>query len=228
MRLGGIYALEAVMNDKTSTQYHQPVLEALCAFVREKTKEKTLQQPATDVQATLTVIGRRTEGTGRVDLTHVSIRGADLTGANLHEADLNFADLSARVYMYNANLRGAFLNDANLSGAYMPSADLTGASVSGSNLSGADMHDADLNSADLHDANLSGTNLSDANLGGANLSGVNLSGSNLSGANLRKGPNRSGGYWIDAKNLTQTQLNAACGANANLPEGLTLKPCSVP
>jgi hypothetical protein len=31
MRLGGIYALEGVMN--TSTDYHQPVLEALCAFV---------------------------------------------------------------------------------------------------------------------------------------------------------------------------------------------------
>jgi hypothetical protein len=33
MRLGGIYALEGVMN--TSEQYHQPVLEALCVFVRE-------------------------------------------------------------------------------------------------------------------------------------------------------------------------------------------------
>jgi hypothetical protein len=53
MRLGGIYALEGVMNDKTSPQYHQPVLEALCAFVREKTIGKTAseKQPATDVQA---------------------------------------------------------------------------------------------------------------------------------------------------------------------------------
>ena len=31
-RLGGLYALEGVMN--TSSDYHQPVLEALCAFVR--------------------------------------------------------------------------------------------------------------------------------------------------------------------------------------------------
>jgi hypothetical protein len=30
VRLGGIYALEGVMN--TSGQYHQPVLDALCAF----------------------------------------------------------------------------------------------------------------------------------------------------------------------------------------------------
>ena len=35
IRLGGIYALEGVMNN--SDQYHQPVLEALTAFVREGT-----------------------------------------------------------------------------------------------------------------------------------------------------------------------------------------------
>jgi hypothetical protein len=36
VRLGGIYALEGVMND--SERYHKPVLEALCAFVRDGTK----------------------------------------------------------------------------------------------------------------------------------------------------------------------------------------------
>jgi hypothetical protein len=70
-RLGGIYALEGVMN--TSEQYHRLVLEALCAFVRDRTHaadtlpkvtKKTPsaapeQQPAADVQAALTVIGRR-------------------------------------------------------------------------------------------------------------------------------------------------------------------------
>ena len=36
VRLGGIYALEGVMNN--SDQYHQAVLEALSAFVRDGTK----------------------------------------------------------------------------------------------------------------------------------------------------------------------------------------------
>jgi hypothetical protein len=55
-RLGGIYALEGVMN--TSEQYHQPVLEALCAFVRDRTTTETGGgPPATDIQAALTVIG---------------------------------------------------------------------------------------------------------------------------------------------------------------------------
>jgi hypothetical protein len=38
VRLGGIYALEGVMN--TSEQYHQPVLEALSAFVRDNTRNE--------------------------------------------------------------------------------------------------------------------------------------------------------------------------------------------
>ena len=53
----------------TSEQYHGPVLEALCAFVREHTIEKIVsKQPATDIQAALTVIGRRAEGRGTLDL----------------------------------------------------------------------------------------------------------------------------------------------------------------
>lgn len=48
VRLGGIYALEGVMN--MSEQYHRPVLEALCAFVRGGTRDDTKigdQPPAT-------------------------------------------------------------------------------------------------------------------------------------------------------------------------------------
>lgn len=38
VRLGGIYALEGVMN--ISQQYYQPVLDLLCAFVRDRTRPK--------------------------------------------------------------------------------------------------------------------------------------------------------------------------------------------
>src|SRR5262249_19691559 len=136
MRLGGIYALEGVMNDKTSPQYHQPVLEALCAFVREKTKEKTLpEKPATEVQAALKVIGRRAEGPGEVDLADVSIPGANLIGANLRGAFLGNANLSGAglaeanlnfAVLFQANLSGAGLAQANLSSAFLSGADLTG------------------------------------------------------------------------------------------------------
>jgi hypothetical protein len=93
-RLGGIYALEGVMN--TSEQYHQAVLEALSAFVRDGTKTETGDgPPATDIQAALTVIGRRaTIGTGSPDLSKAHIQKADLSHANLSGADLSGAIVS--------------------------------------------------------------------------------------------------------------------------------------
>ena len=61
-----LYALEGVMN--TSSDYHQPVLEALCAFVRDGTIGMIVneKEPVTDIQTALTVIGRRKQGPGAV------------------------------------------------------------------------------------------------------------------------------------------------------------------
>jgi pentapeptide repeat protein len=197
MQLGGIYALEGVMN--TSEQYHGSVLEGLCAYVREKTAVKTATEnkpdkPAIDVQAALTVIGRRAKGIegGKIDLANVSIRGAVL----------NFA-----------NLTGANLSGANLSFAKLTGTDLGGANLSLANLNFADLSDAHLPGANLGGANLSFADLSLANLSGANLSRADLSLADLSLANLSR-----------AENLTQGQLDKACGnADTKLPEGLTLK-----
>jgi hypothetical protein len=193
MRLGGIYALEGVMNDKTSPQYYEPVLEALCAFVREKTIGKTASKdkPATDIQAALTVIGRRINGPGVVNLANVSIPKANLSGAGLFGTNL-----------FGTNLSGALLAFANLGRASLINADLTKAELYGANLSGADLSGADLSGADLSGATK--VEVYGAVLSGANLSGANLSGANLSGAKL-----------------SQTQLDAACGdANTKPPEGL--------
>ena len=66
VKLGGIYALEGVMNN--SDQYHRPLLEALIAFVREGTKARDNTTPLpTDIQAALTVIGRRFASRSGVD-----------------------------------------------------------------------------------------------------------------------------------------------------------------
>jgi hypothetical protein len=212
-RLGGIYALEGVMN--TSDQYHQPVLEALCAFVRESTTrekgpltvlleafsaaprgtaEKANDKPPNDIQAALTVIGRRKPGDGDVNLTRAIIPGANLIRANLGDAHLS---------------------GANLSGAYLGDADLHFASLSGANPSDAGLRVADLSGANLSDADLIGAHLSGADLRFANLGDADLISADLSGADL------SG-----ARGLTQAQLDQACGKPKALPPGLTLdKPC---
>jgi uncharacterized protein YjbI with pentapeptide repeats len=171
-----------------------------------------------------------------VDLLRANLSGANLRGANLSGgADLSGADLS-RANLSDANLSIANLLAANLSDAILSGAHLNRAKLYGTNLSGSDLHDVDLfranlSGANLSYANLSGAILSDANLIIANLSraklvGADLSGADLSRANLSRA-NLSDANLIEAKNLTQTQLDKACGnANTNLPEGLTLKPCS--
>ena len=207
MRLGGIYALEGVMN--ASTQYHGPVLEALCAFVRESTIGKTVSKPAPDVQAALTVIGRRIEGRhflidfpGTLDLAKVSIPEA---------------------HLFRADLSGAILHYANLSRASLVGADLSGAGLIGANLSDAGLVGADLSYAMLLDANLTGADLTEANLSRADLTGAARSGAILLDANLT-------GADLSGAKLTQTQLDEACGdANTKLPEGLMPpKLCSPP
>ena len=146
VRLGGIYALEGVMNN--SEQYHKPVLEALSAFVRDGTRDATGDRPpVADIQAALTVIGRRAKiGTGE----------PDLTGAHIPKANLSAADLGG------ANLDGANLSRTTLSGAHLSGATLGGTDLSGAILAGADLSGAKLDRAILSGASLFGTNLSRA------------------------------------------------------------------
>jgi uncharacterized protein YjbI with pentapeptide repeats len=159
VRLGGIYALEGVMQG--SNQYYLPVLEALCAFVRESTKKSTIF-PTDDVQAVLTVIGRRRHGGEvrlyRAELSKIDLTGADMRGANLFRADLEYANLG------EAKLIGAQMMGANLTGAYLVGTDLANALLSGTT-SGYGQRE-EIVSADLTGANLSGANLIGAELGG--------------------------------------------------------------
>ncbi len=251
IRLGGIYALEGVMNN--SEQYHQPVLEALCAFVRLNAPSKAAENepeklPATDIQAALTVIGRRKPGPGRVDLNFTGLHWAKLTGAELTGADLSAANLSyARLNGANmsySDLRATNLSDADLKHANLQHANLTPFFLISANLTGAELTGADLNNANLSIANLQHAKLSDADLRDTNLSYADLTGSDLSRAHLERadlsGANLSGANLFDADlsgadlsganlfltSVTQSQLAVACGdKETKLPGQQTIKPC---
>jgi hypothetical protein len=73
---------------------------------------------ATDVQAALTVIGRRTPVRSE---SPIDLSGAHLDGANLTEAPLNDATLT------DTHLDNAYLLHAQLQGAYFAAASLKGA-----------------------------------------------------------------------------------------------------
>jgi hypothetical protein len=202
VRLGGIYALEQIAKDSPD-DHHWSIMEILTAYVREnapwKEGEQPLQEdivpcetqptqsnlsppnPATDIQAILTVLGRcvRTYGKGedqRLDLKRTALRGANLQGAHLEMADLDEAHLEA-ADLREAHLEGAFLWGAHLEGAVLPGAHLERAVLGGSCL----MIEA-FGAARLEGANLQGAHLERAVLNGARLEGANLQGAHLEGA----------------------------------------------
>jgi hypothetical protein len=156
VRVGAIYALERAATH--SADDHPVVMSVLAAFVREHSHPA---QP--DVQAALTVIGRRASDRDRepIDLT-----GADLARLRLPGADLAGARL-ARARFRAADLHGAALGGADLTGADLALADLTGA-----DLAGADLTAADLTGARLAGAYLVGATLTRATLAGADLTGA--------------------------------------------------------
>jgi hypothetical protein len=122
-------------------------------------------RPAADIQAAVTVLGRR-------QLPPDRLRELDLTRVDLRDA-----------FLGRANLQGAALIGANLQGAWLLSANLQGAELSEASLQGAELVRANLQDASLYGANLEGAQLMDANLQRAWLQGANLQGAELSGAN---------------------------------------------
>jgi Pentapeptide repeats (8 copies) len=145
----------------------------------------------------------------------VSVSAAIIAGIIAGGVVFKFELLHRPFNLFRANLSGQWLVLQDLRKANLQFADLRGAYLFIANLTDAVLIRANLSGANLIGADLSGAYLFSANLSDADLSDAELSGANLSGADLR-----------NVKNLTQTQLEEACGnANTKLPEGLTLKPC---
>ena len=219
-RLGAIYTLERIAKD--SKDDHWPIMEVLTAFVRENApvkkdkkkagkakplikSEEIEQKPKlkTDIQAALTVIGRRNPKNDAknqwLDLRNIDIRGADLTKAEMQEANL-----------MEANLQWVVFEEAKLQGAFFSGANLRRADLSEANLRNVDFNRANLQKAYLMDANLQEARFEEANLEGADLDGANLQEAFLIGANLS-----------EAENLGQEQIEEAIGDRTTiLPENL--------
>jgi uncharacterized protein YjbI with pentapeptide repeats len=222
VRLGGIYALQRIMQD--SPRDHITIANVLATYIRVHAAAPPPegQDVAADVQAAFTVLGTRNpDRDGKeflVDLHGVHLPGVTagtmgLSRMNLWGADLSRVDLSG-AYLRGANLRQANLGEANLRGA-----DLWGAKFYGAHLAEADLSRASLNEADLRrvymgKANLSRANLYEADLRHAYLGEADLRRADLGLANL-KGTNLLG-----ARHVTQAQLQDALTNGATtLPSG---------
>lgn len=257
IRLGGIYALERIARE--SPKDHWPIMEVLTAFVRENaplreeapgakakeeeestvapedTKITTLapqppERPPTDIQAVLTVIGRRActyehDENQMINLRATYLAGADLLQTNLNGANLREANLQEAVFG-KANLKGINFGGANLQGTNLFGANLQKALFREANLQGVVLFKANLHGADFLMAKLQGALLGEANLQGADLRWTNLQEARPVKANLRgatlEGANLKGAHLFKA-NLEEVYLNKADlrGADLQKAEGLT-------
>ena len=225
LRLGGIYTLERLAQD--SERDHWPVMEVLTAYVREHapwtielmaaTETGVARRPeklTADIQAALTVIGRRKYSRDReprryIDLSLTNLQWANLISARLDRAQLLGANLEG-ARLTRAYLNASLLSMANLKNAYLVGAHLEKATFEFANMDGAKLWDAHLEGAGLAKANLTNAELTGAQLSGADLREANMSGTNLSGANLK-----------GALNLTVDQLKLAIvNATTRLPAAL--------
>jgi uncharacterized protein YjbI with pentapeptide repeats len=218
VRLGGIYALERIAKD--SPRDHGAVMEILTAFVRTNASESPADPPLAeqaeerreeatvgpDVQAVLTVLGRRVLGREEqpLDLRRTHLRKADFSGVHLEQANLT-----------GAHLGSATLDDAHLEGADLIGAHLEGASLRRAHLEGASLREAHLEGANLFDANLKGASLARAHLEGAMLSQAHLEETYFGDAHLE------GTFLAAAIGLTREQiLSARVDQHTTLPSDL--------
>jgi hypothetical protein len=166
-RIGGIYALERLMQDSPSDQ--PTIVEVLAAYVRrppcsEPKAEGLIEpgpnkgkRPTPGVHAALIVLSRRTPHSQerRLDLRHSDLRDAELgkgpgmpAGAQLREVNLTGAQLQY-IELYDAQLQDAdfyvaLLNGANLERAQLQRAHLVGAELEVANLRNANLAGARL------------------------------------------------------------------------------------
>ncbi|WP_055585569.1 pentapeptide repeat-containing protein [Peterkaempfera griseoplana] len=210
-KLGGIYALEHVMAE--SAQEHATVVALLAAYVREhaqapvpagaelavpapRTAPGRGTEPATDIQAALTVLARRPE---RPEARRLDLRSTGLAGLILRSFDLGHPPRLSRAYLTWADLRKADLRGADLREAILNGADLSGAVLASAQLDQAQLAKASLRGAHLSGASLLGTDLRGADLTDA----VSLTAEQLSGAVLDEHtvlpPELAGDPWVVAR-----------------------------
>jgi Pentapeptide repeats (8 copies) len=147
VRLGAIYALERIAKD--SPRDHWTIMEVFTAYVRQNAPAPTqpptdeenetaiAKGPAMEIQAILTVLGRRRRGHGREQKGKLlDLRDSDLRGAYFGKAHFE------KAHFGRSHIEGAIFQRAYVKKARFYKANLEGAYFVGAHVAGADFHEA--------------------------------------------------------------------------------------
>jgi uncharacterized protein YjbI with pentapeptide repeats len=244
VRLGAIYALERIAFD--SPRDHWPIMEVLTAYVRqnapapardttkqeqgpdaqgapkenEENIKKIKKKPAKEIQAILTVLGRRKldhqrEGNGqKLDLSNSDLRRADFNGANLDGVSFTGAYLDGAwfsvAHLDGAKFFGAHLDGAKFFGAHLVVALFCEAHLDGARFEDAYLYGADFNQAHLEEAYFNGAHLKEAYFNGAHLERADFNQAHLEEADFY-GAHLEGANFCGALELTVGQFENSVG-----------------
>ncbi|TKT73116.1 pentapeptide repeat-containing protein [Afipia massiliensis] len=190
-RLGALYSLERLLRESNKDQ--QAILETLCAYVRENSpleipedenerdkisSGKQAPEPSrrTDVQAAITIIGRRLlvvhergrrEG-WRLDLREANLVGYDFSGLNFDGSDftgsfLNFCKLNG------ASFENSIFSNTLFCGAELNRTKLTCSSLNHCNFSSEKIKDSDFSLTTIENTDLREAHIISLDIRGANL-----------------------------------------------------------
>jgi uncharacterized protein YjbI with pentapeptide repeats len=188
---------ENFMYQGVSTLDVSKIIEGTYSYYNDKVPQ--------DVQASLTVIGRRNiendneSEEKRLDLSKTNLNNTELYRANLDNADLIGGKLNGaglikaklnNALLYGTEFNQALLNYAELNGAKLNGAELNDAKMRATKLKKAELNTAKLykaflQEADFTDAYLTATILIEADFRGANLTRADLSDADIEAANFK-------------------------------------------
>lgn len=196
VRIAAVHTLEQMAREHP--RHHGPIMQTLSAFVREQARApaprlvgnqyqppdpgEIYAPPRTDIQAAVSVLGRRERQHDR-KIDRPVLAGVNLSGYDLSDGDFTGASFRGS-YLCGAVLAGARLEAANFDYAILERADLFGAECMGASFIGAAAPGARFAHARLEGANLIETDLRSADLSRARLDGAHLDGAHLEGAIL--------------------------------------------
>jgi Pentapeptide repeats (8 copies) len=172
VQLGGIYGLEQIAQQAPDNR--AAVTQVLVAYLHRRSprpanaptqpaQPQPLRVRAPEVQAALTVLGRRwpvSRPDPPLDLSNLDLRGAII------QAGYIIVDPAARPELWYANLNGADLRGTDLRGAVFLGVELVGAHFDGADLRGANLELAAFPAVGMHAEHLD-AELKDADLRGA-------------------------------------------------------------
>jgi uncharacterized protein YjbI with pentapeptide repeats len=205
VRLGAIYALERIAQD--SPRDHWTIMEVLTAYVRQnapapvnaptktQNRDAIAKGPATEIQAILTVLGRRRRNRGREHMgQQLDLKNCDLRAASFEEAHIEGV-IFDESHLEGANFFDAHIEWASFANAYIEEANFSGSHGEGArfiktHMDGATFSSAYMKGAIFGEARMKGTSFVLARLEGAFFINTYAKGTSFDGAHVE-----GTGFW---------------------------------